>query len=238
VAALGVAVMLLWAPRLVPRARVALFPEALGPLVHRHDDGGVRALVAEVSLERFAVRIDHRDGGVPFVGSGLVRMNAGIFEPHFVPTGLLVSGGVELHALSTASGTGNFYLQPNGVFAVTATGARVVETSQFSRLVGVTEATQSGPLLVQRGVVHPALSPGSKNVYVRNGVGVRDDGVVVFAVSREAVSLHDFATLFRDELACPDALYLDGFVSGLAVDGVALTDDKGPFGAVLVVEPR
>jgi uncharacterized protein YigE (DUF2233 family) len=235
VAALLLGGLFLVATRPAPRL---LDPAAPGPLVRLHHDGGVEAFVAEVPLDRFRIRLERDEAGTPLEGPGLVRMNAGIFEPGFVPSGLLVRQGVPVHPLNTGSGSGNFYLAPNGVFAITGAGATVVETSKFPSLQDVREATQSGPLLVRRGVLHPALREGSRHRFVRNGVGVRADGKVVFAVSRAPISLFDFAALFRDELACPDALYLDGFVSGLAVRGEAITDDHGPFAAVLVVEAR
>lgn len=42
--------------------------------------------------------------------------NAGIFDPSFTPVGLCVENGRELVPLNLKSGTGNFYMKPNGVF--------------------------------------------------------------------------------------------------------------------------
>ncbi|MBM4778533.1 MAG: hypothetical protein GQE15_12595 [Archangiaceae bacterium] len=164
-------------------------------------------------------------------------MNAGIFEPDLTPTGLLISGGRELHPIDLRSGAGNFFLKPNGVFFVTATGAHVVESTEF-RADGVLEATQSGPLLLRAGVVHPSFKRGSSHRAIRNGVGVRRDGTVMLAISRDEVSLFDFAVFFRDGLGCGDALYLDGVISGLAVEGSSVDEDTGPFAAAIVVEER
>jgi uncharacterized protein YigE (DUF2233 family) len=42
---------------------------------------------------------------------------------------------------------------------------------------------------------------------------------IVFALSDEPVTFYAFASLFRDELHCPDALYLDGTISEFFVPG-------------------
>ena len=67
-------------------------------------------------------------------GRNLVfAMNAGMYQPDLSPVGLFVAAGQELAPLNAANGSGNFFLKPNGVFAVTATGARVVESSEYPR---------------------------------------------------------------------------------------------------------
>src|SRR5262249_21767927 len=50
----------------------------------------------------------------------------------------------------------------------------------------------------------------SRSLKARNGVGVRADGKVVFAISQAEISFDAFARLFRDALKCPNALFLDG----------------------------
>jgi uncharacterized protein YigE (DUF2233 family) len=141
--------------------------------------------------------------------------NAGIYEPGYVPTGLHVEDGETLVPLNTADGRGNFFMKPNGVFAVGADGrAAVVSTDDYAAgrvPVGRVEyATQSGPLLVDDGRLHPAVGPGSTSCRTRTGVGVTEEGEVVLAISNGAVNLYDFARHFRDVLGAPDALYLDG----------------------------
>lgn len=74
--------------------------------------------------------------------------------------------------------------------------------------------------------------------FVRNGVGVRPDGKVVFAISQQVVSFGRFARLFRDALACPDALYLDGFVSALADDNGVLVGGGHAAGPIVAVLAR
>ncbi len=157
----------------------------------------------------------------------LAATNAGIFEPGLVPTGLWVEGGATLRRLNAREGSGNFYLRPNGVFYVARGGAGIVETSEYPSLEGVREATQSGPLLVRRGALHPLLSPRGHSANVRSAVGVRPDGRVVFAVSRGEVTFYELATAFRDSFGCADALYLDGFISTLWAPSLDREEDAG-----------
>lgn len=175
----------------------------------------------------------------PPPSTAVVATNAGIFEPDHLPTGLLVSDGVERHPLNSKSGEGNFYLAPNGVFLVSRSGARVVASSDYPPLKkGVLQATQSGPLLVQAGVVHPGFSKTSKNALLRSGIGVTKDGQVVIAISNGPVTFYDFATLFRDSLGCSDALYLDGVISKLWVPSSGVDDPSvGNFAGVLSLTP-
>lgn len=220
------------APRLW--CRFSLRAPPVGELI---DFEGAWYHVVEAPLQSATIRLRRTEGGTRLHGPGIVRTNAGIFEPDLTPTGLLISAGRELHPLNLQSGAGNFFLKPNGVFFVTAKGAQVVESSEF-RAEGVLEATQSGPLLVRHGVVHPSFKPGSTHRAIRNGVGVRRDGTVVLVISRDEVSLFDFAALFRDVLGCGDALYLDGVISGLAVEGSTQDEATGPFAAAIVVEQK
>jgi uncharacterized protein YigE (DUF2233 family) len=79
---------------------------------------------------------------------------------------------------------------------------------------------QSGPILVTNGNVHPRFIPGYHSKHIRNGVGVDREGRVVFAISNEPVNFHDFGTLFKDALDCPNALYLDGSISEMYAPGL------------------
>jgi uncharacterized protein YigE (DUF2233 family) len=108
-------------------------------------------------------------------------------------------------------------LLPNGVFWVKGARAGVTETRRYAALnVQPTFATQSGPLLLQNGQVHPAFNRSGTSFKLRSGVGVCRDGRVRFAVSAGPVNFYSFAVFFRDTLGCPDALYLDGSISAYA----------------------
>lgn len=149
-------------------------------------------------------------------GDLLALTNAGIYSENHTPEGLHVEGGLTLSPLNPSGGEGNFYSRPNGVFYVADDGAGIVETEKFNSLgarAGVREATQSGPLLVIDGNVNPNLKPDSQSLYVRNGVGVKSPDEVYIVVSEGEVNLYDFASVFREQLHCRDALYLDGCVS-------------------------
>jgi uncharacterized protein YigE (DUF2233 family) len=150
-----------------------------------------------------------------------------------------VAEGKELTPLNTARGSGNFFLQPNGVFLLTASGAQVVETSKYSAVHGpVLLATQSGPLLLLHNQLHPAFLPQSTSRLYRNGVGVPDPGTALFAITEGPVNFHEFATFFRDTLHCPDALFLDGTLSSLYATKLHRSDYHMPLGPIIgVTEP-
>lgn len=145
----------------------------------------------------------------------IAATNAGIYEPGFIPTGLHVERGVEQVPLNRDAGRGNFFMLPNGVFVVgDDRRAAVVSADDYAAgrtgVGRVAYATQSGPLLVSDGALHPSFRMGSTSCRTRSGVGVTASGQVVFAISNGAVNFYDFARYFRDTLGTPDALYLDG----------------------------
>ncbi|MGK9169679.1 phosphodiester glycosidase family protein [Inquilinus limosus] len=153
-----------------------------------------------------------------------VAMNAGMYHSDLSPVGLFVSGGQELHPANLADGDGNFFMKPNGVFYAGDDGAGILETEAYLRRAPAARiATQSGPMLVIDGALHPLFSEDGTSRKIRNGVGVRDGHTVVFAISRDGVSFGSFARLFRDALGCRNALYLDGSISALsAPDGLSV----------------
>lgn len=145
-----------------------------------------------------------------------LAMNGGMYHPDRRPVGLYVENGEETARIVLREGPGNFGLLPNGVFCINRDMARVIESRAFDADEGACDfATQSGPLMVQAGALHPRFIPDSPSQFIRNGVGVRPNGHVVFAISDDPVNFHRFARLFRDRLGAPDALYLDGKVSKL-----------------------
>lgn len=161
-------------------------------------------------------------------------MNAGMYHRDLAPVGLYVEDGVEVSKLVTRAGPGNFGLLPNGVFCIGET-FRVIESRVFRKeRPDCRYATQSGPMLVIGGKLHPKLLADSDSLYVRNGVGVSRDGTrAVFAISNEAVNFHTFARLFRDELGLPDALYFDGNISRLYAPALGRHDGGFPMGPMV-----
>ncbi|HET6806428.1 MAG TPA: phosphodiester glycosidase family protein [Frateuria sp.] len=153
----------------------------------------------------------------------LFAANAGIYDASFRPLGLYVEDGEALVPLNMAHGnpaSGNFSLLPNGVFAIYPDGKAAVETSAQFKADGRKPqwATQSGPMLVIDGRINPAFVHDSDSLKWRSGVCARTPRNVVFAVSEAPVNFHTFARLFRDELGCRDALFLDGTISRFYLD--------------------
>jgi uncharacterized protein YigE (DUF2233 family) len=165
----------------------------------------------------------------------LFAMNAGMYKPDFSPVGLFVEDNREISPLNVADGRGNFYLKPNGVFLVSESGPRIVETSEYPALAqGVRLATQSGPLLLRNGVVNPSLGTASTSRLIRNGVGISKTAIV-FVISEQPISFYEFAVFFRDELECQDALYLDGVVSSLYFVNLQRNDARADLGPIIGV---
>jgi len=164
-------------------------------------------------------------------------MNAGMYDEQGGPIGLYVENGVKRHRLNLRSGPGNFHLQPNGVFAVDDRGRVSIASSKlFSRRSRpVRWATQSGPMLLIGGRLHPRFDADGPSRLVRNGVGVAGSGTAWFAISKEGVSFGRFARLFRDELGCTDALFLDGTVSSLWDPGAGRRDSYSSLGPMIAV---
>lgn len=163
-------------------------------------------------------------------------MNAGMFREDYSPLGLLVMDGRQIHRINLATGFGNFYLKPNGIFVLSTVGAQIVESSRYASVEDpIILATQSGPMLVSAGAIHPGLNPQGTSRNIRNGIGVINANEVVFAISDEPVTFYEFALLFRDRLKCPDALYLDGSVSSLYVRSLGRDDERASLGPIIGV---
>lgn len=161
-------------------------------------------------------------------------MNAGMYHRDLAPVGLYVEQGQEQSGIVTSDGPGNFGLLPNGVFCI-GDSFRIIESRSFKKSrPDCRFATQSGPMLVIKGELHPKFLPGSDSLYVRNGVGVSRDGSrAVFAISNAPVNFHAFARLFRDELGLSDALYFDGNISRLYAPELGRHDAGFPIGPIV-----
>lgn len=142
-------------------------------------------------------------------------MNAGMYHEDRAPVGHYLEDGNEIMRVIESAGPGNFGLLPNGVFCMRSNRADVFETSDFVRdAPQCNDATQSGPMLVIDGALHPRFLADGTSKYIRNGVGTSADGLrVFFAISDEPVNFYDFGLLFRDVLKTPNALYFDGNIS-------------------------
>jgi uncharacterized protein YigE (DUF2233 family) len=185
--------------------------------------GSFRALENDLRKDRTYVRF---------------AMNGGMYRDDQSPVGLYIENGRQSRAINTNKGWGNFHLLPNGVFyLLTAEGKAGVMESKAFAAAGIRPfyATQSGPMLVIGGKLHPLFRADSDSFKIRNGVGVTSDGAVVFAASDGRVRFHDFATLYRDVLDCPNALFLDGSISSLDIPEWQRRDGLFPLGPIIAV---
>ncbi len=143
--------------------------------------------------------------------------NAGMYHEDRSPVGHYRENGTDMQAVVSSEGPGNFGLLPNGVLCLRDGRADVIETTAFlAQAPDCRSATQSGPMLVIDGTLHPRFLIDSTSRYIRNGVGTSEDGKrAVFVISDTVVTFHEFGSLFRDHLGLRNALYLDGSISRL-----------------------
>lgn len=230
------------------------------PLCTAINEADASYTVCEVDLKRAAVRLFWRDGDgkaygylsrIPSelpssVAAGataaatapklLFATNGGMYQTSLRPLGLYIEGGTRQVKANTSSGFGNFYLKPNGVFFIKGDEAGILETGAYLKArLAPDLATQSGPLLVIDGKIHPRFEANGSSQKLRSGVGLKDPNHVVFAISAGGVSFGAFARLFRDRLGCRDALYLDGSISGLYRPAAAAGDNLVPLGPIIGV---
>ncbi len=162
-------------------------------------------------------------------------MNGGMFDKNYNPHGLYIQDHKTLVALDTTNGEGNFYLKPNGVFYITNNSTPVIcKTTDFIDNGNIKYATQSGPMLVIDGKIHPAFKENSTNLNIRNGVGILPDNEIVFAISKKKITFYEFAKYFQD-LGCKSTLYLDGYVSKMYFPEKEWMNSDGNFGVIIGV---
>jgi uncharacterized protein YigE (DUF2233 family) len=165
-------------------------------------------------------------------------MNGGMYGEDGRPIGYYVEHGKRLHNLNRGKGGGNFHLLPNGVFFGTGASWAVLSTEEFARDVSKRPefATQSGPMLVINGKLHPKFDDDGESRNVRNAVGIDDQGRAHFVISEGLLSFGRFARYFRDELKVKNALFLDGNVSALWDAPSGRMDQTVPLGPLIVVK--
>ncbi len=211
--------------------------------------------VCTVDVTREKLRLFLKDDkGAPFGGFTAVDaalggadarlafgMNAGMYHQDRSPVGYYLEQGVEEMRVVPNAGPGNFGLLPNGVFCIAKARVYVVETLRFMAEEPRCEyATQSGPMLVIDGDLHPKFLVSGTSRYIRNGVGVRANGTqAIFVISNDRVTFYEFGNFFRDVLATPNALYFDGNVSRLYAPEIGRADLGRPMGPIVgVVEAQ
>ena len=184
------------------------------------------------SLKDFAAAND--GDGIAFA------MNAGIFDGDGTPVGYFVEDAKRIEELDTGTGSGNFYMKPNGVFYGSGGEWHVRSTDWF--LANVTDrpqfGTQSGPMLVVDGRIHPEIVEDGPSRKIRNAVGIDDEGRAHFVISNAPVSFGKLARFYRTELEVKNALFLDDTVSLLWNPATDRLDTGAPIGPILVVKKK
>ncbi len=220
---------------------------------------GVKFRVVKLAPERVSL-VWKNSAGIPYRNFGQVQasiakqgknatflMNAGIFEPGGIPSGLHVENRKQLHPINLADAPGNFFLKPNGVMWIESgdsTQAHIATPQAFlarqKELQSLSPdriefAVQSGPLLLIDGKRHPAFNEYSTSKLHRNGVGVNAKNQLVFAITepRQLVNFWDFSGLFL-KLGCNNALFLDGDISKMSVNPTQPIHSPA-FGAIFIV---
>lgn len=163
----------------------------------------------------------------------IFAMNGGMYMEDQKPLGLYIENGKVITKLNTRSASGNFYMKPNGVFYITDKNKAVVcKTEEFINNGHIKYATQSGPMLIINDTIHKDFTKGSKNINIRNGVGVLPDGKIIFAITKQPMNFYDFAMYFKNK-GCKNALYLDGFVSRAYYPEKKWEQKDGKFGVII-----
>lgn len=214
----------------------------------RHDS--VDHVVCSYRLDGVSVELFHSDdqgrvyGSLGALKQNLTRKpillaNGGMYHDDLAPVGLYIERRKQKARLSTKGGWGNFHLLPNGVFWIEGRKAGVTESKAFAAAGRKVDfATQSGPMLVIDGDLHPRFLKNSDSRKIRNGVGVSEDGEWIhFAQSRRTVTFWSFGTLFQKVLKTPNALFLDGTISTLEAPNRRLGGWR-PLGPIIGVFKR
>ena len=172
-------------------------------------------------------------------GRALFAMNVGMYDEAGAPVGLYVENGKVLKTLNRRDGPGNFHLKPNGVFWIGGDGLPHVDSSDAFAAGRVRPrwASQSGPLLMSRRVLHPKIAPDGASKLIRNGVCVKGP-LALFVISEGPTSFGRLARFQRDGLGCSDGLYFDGVVSSLWSRQLKRLDRRDDLGPMVVVFAR
>jgi uncharacterized protein YigE (DUF2233 family) len=167
-------------------------------------------------------------------------VNAGMFDEAGDPIGYFVEKGERKKELNTNDGEGNFHMKPNGVFYGTGDKWEIRTAEDFKANVSDRPefGTQSGPMLVIKGKIHPEIARDGPSQTIRNAVGIDELGRAHFVISSAPISFGKLARFYRDELNVKNALYLDGGVSQLWNPATERIDGGAAIGPILVVERK
>jgi uncharacterized protein YigE (DUF2233 family) len=205
-----------------------------GIFVASRDSHRIQTHLQNVNGNQFYGFAEVKDFLIKKKSNVLMLTNGGMYKPNFKPVGYFreLGGSDILYPLDIKKPNlnDNFHLYPNGVFYVDLNGnSKVIETDKFNNDKQAKQAkiaTQSGPMLVFNGKIHPKFTKGSTNKKIRSGVGVSTQGNTIFIISKGEVSFYDFADLFLNKFSCSNALYLDGQISQMQIEGKGLLPPK------------
>lgn len=133
----------------------------------------------------------------------IAAINGGYFDQNNKSLGLRISDNRRTNDLRSADW---------GVFLIEGNRARIVHTRDYRALRErgktrrVLEAIQCGPRLV----VNNSFTKLKPQWARRTAIGIDRDGFVVVAIADGQLSFGAWQRVWRDKLACPNALNLDG----------------------------
>lgn len=171
-------------------------------------------------------------------GKVLMAMNGGIYGKDYAPLGLYIEKGKKLVPVNRASGGGNFFIRPGGVFYLKDQKAGIITLDALKSTKGMDYAVQSGPMLIENGVINWRLKPSASSRKLRNAVGINRQGRVVFMLSAKATNFYDFACYAKSKLDVQQMLYLDGTISKMYQKGRPVPWQYHPFVTMITVEQK
>jgi uncharacterized protein YigE (DUF2233 family) len=156
----------------------------------------------------------------------LMITNAGMFTPSYEPEGFYLDKNKISYPIDLEKKPDlNFYMQPNGVFAIESKkGPQIYKSEDFKQALADSTnsyviATQSGPMLVypqgEHTIINPEFKKGSPNKKIRSAVAINKQhpSIVIFAVSKREMNFYDFSMFLKENLGVSYALFLDGAIS-------------------------
>jgi len=209
---------------------------------HDYNNTSIYCFVLKVTpdnIKKFSVQENF--GKVPFQSfitndfpsyliNSLFVTNVSVVDQSCEAVGLLINDGIEMSSINLENGKGNFYLKPNGILAFSSSDLNLYESIEFSKmnLNDINIAFQSGPMLLHNGIINANFNYYSTNKNFRSGVGIyhnfKGEKFIVFATSRDIISLFDFASFFKDVYGCRNALCTE---SGGAVAKIPFKESIG-----------
>lgn len=145
--------------------------------------------------------------------SSFFLINASVTDSFCNPVGYFVNNSQQINPVNLKDGNGNFYLKPNGALLFTSTEAIICESSQIANYSNVRVGIQSGPMLINNGIINSQFKPASPNKHIRCAVGIytnpNNEKFLVFCISNNPVSFFGFADFMQKKFKCTAALCLE-----------------------------